>query len=110
MKSIAIVIANSLALCGCAAPPVASEKSLKIQVHTQMSTILDKWKSLGAITARAVGEMGIDESIISSATKKARFSLREQTFDMGGDTVVLLSSDFIAPNQVQAQGQALKCN
>ena len=75
-----------------------------------MSTILDRCKNLGAVTARAVGETGLDESIVSSATKKARFALREQTFDMGGDTVVLLSSDFIPPNQVQAQGQALKCN
>lgn len=54
--------------------------------------------------------MGLNESIISSGGKKAQFALREQTVDMGGDTVVLLSSDFIPPNQVQAQGQALRCN
>lgn len=102
-------VAVTMASFGCAAPPVASEKALKVQVHTQMSTILDKCNNLGPITARAIGAMGLDESIISSATKRARFELREQAFDIGGDTVVLLSSDFVPPNQVQAQGQALKC-
>lgn len=110
MKSILATLFLGLTLAGCAAPPVASEKALKVQVHSQMSTILDRCKNLGSITARAVGEMGLNESIISSATQKARFVLREQTYDMGGDTVVLLSSDFIPPTQVQAQGQALKCN
>ena len=110
MKPAAIALLALTTLAGCAAPPVASEKALKVQVHTQMSTILDRCKNLGAVTARAVGEMGLNESIISSGGKKAQFALREQTVDMGGDTVVLLSSDFIPPNQVQAQGQALRCN
>ncbi len=110
MKTTAIALLTLTILVGCTAPPVASEKALMVQVHTQMSTILDRCKNLGSITARAVGEMGLDESIISSGRKKAQFALREQAFDMGGDTVVLLSSDFIPPNQVQAQGQALKCN
>ena len=110
MKTVIATAIIAIALTGCAAPPQASEKALKVQVHTQMSTILDRCKNFGSISARAVGEMGLDESIISSATKKARFALRERTFDMGGDTIVLLNSDFIPPNQVQAQGQALKCN
>lgn len=110
MKNSLILLTIGLSLAGCAAPPVASEKALKIQVHSQMSTILEKCRNMGAITARAVGEMGLNESVISSATKKARFALREQASDMGGDTVVVLGSDFVPPNQVQAQGQALRCN
>lgn len=107
--SIATVVLSAILITGCAAPPVASEKALRVQVHTQMSTILEKCQRLGAVTARAVGEMGMNESVISSATKKAAFAVREQTLDLGGDTVVLLGSDFIPPNQVQVQGQALKC-
>lgn len=109
MKNSTITFAICLALAGCAAPPVATEKALKVQVHTQMSTILDRCKNLGSISARAVGEMGMNHSIISSGAEKARFALREQTYDLGGDTVVLLGTDFLPPNQMQAQGQALKC-
>jgi hypothetical protein len=101
--------AFAVLVSGCAAPPVASEKAMKIQVHTQMSTILDKCKNLGPVTARATGEVGWTESVISSGAQKARYAIREQTYDMGGDTVVLLSADFVPPNQVQAQGQALRC-
>jgi hypothetical protein len=51
----------------------------------------------------------MNHSIISSGAEKARFALREQTYDLGGDTVVFLGADFLPPNQMQAQGQALKC-
>lgn len=110
MKTSIAISIIAVALAGCAAPPVASDKALKVQVHSQMSTILDKCKNLGAITARSIGEAGFQEPAQSSATKKARFELREKTFDLGGDTVVLLSTDLLSPDQVQAQGQAFKCH
>jgi hypothetical protein len=109
MKNSTIFFAISLDLAGCAAPPVAAEKTLKVQVHTQMSTILDRCINLGAISARAIGEVGMNHSIISSGAEKARFALREQTYHLGGDKVAFLGADFLPPNQMQAQGQALKC-
>jgi hypothetical protein len=91
----------STALTGCLpAPVVISQKAAQVQVHRQVSNLLDSCRKLGPVS----GTVSINHDNSTDTDVK----IREATADMGGDTVVLLNLDITADDMVQ-QGIAFKC-
>jgi len=103
MKRIA-TIALVLSLTGCAT--TLTDKAAKIQVHSQMSTLLTACKVLGPVTGQ--GEdvwMGPNGS-----APKAKVAAREAVADKGGDTLVITNTDlFDGGSKATVQGTALRC-
>ena len=101
MRFIAVI--SVLALAGCAT--VLTEKAEKIQVHSQMSTLLTDCKNLGPVSAKAEDVwMGRESSYA-----KAKVMLREKAADAGGDTVVMINTDYVGSDIAIIQGTAMKC-
>ena len=107
MRTLALVL--TVALAGCAAP--ITERASKIQVHSQMSTLLANCKVLGPVSAEAPGSM-VDAS---PGTQAAKNLARDKVSEMGGDTLVITNIDhmegqlLITPAKAAVQGTALKC-
>jgi hypothetical protein len=94
-----------LALVGCASAPQMSEKASHIQVHRQVSTLLVNCKKLGPVTANAIGWHFSPTYAADSAIIKGR----EQTADMGGDSMVVLNMDN-SGDVLTIQASALRCH
>lgn len=97
------VIGLVVMLSGCAT--TLTEKAAKIQVHSQMSTLLTACKVLGPISANAsdpwMGQSG--------AMTKAKVAAREAVADKGGDTLVITNTDSFIGTSATIQGTALRC-
>ena len=104
-------------LISCAEIPQTSPEAAKVQVHTQMSTLLKDCKNLGAVTAKSTSQYGLDTTGTQLAQTQAKNGAREQVVSLGGDTLVVLNYDMqvfnnigIATYQIQTlQGTAMKC-
>ena len=100
---------------GCAASiPTVSDKALNVQVHTQMSTLLDSCKKLGQVNSREASISGWTSSAYEMAALAAENSAREKAADLGADTIAILQSDFVgfegSKAVMQVQGIAYKCD
>lgn len=92
-----------LLLTGCAV--TLTDKAANIQVHNQMSTLLNNCKNLGPVTGSAEDIMfGPDRAAVTAKVK-----LRELAADKGGDTVVIVNRDDLTGNKVVLQGTAMRC-
>lgn len=100
MKSICSVLIAVAVLSGCAS--TISPKAAKVQVHTQMSTLLSNCKNLGPVTATSRA-FGYEE-----AWATAKNQIREAAADKDGDTLVILNTDRDGLN-LTIQGTALRC-
>ena len=91
---LAMTISGFLVACSTVSP-----KASKIQVHTQMSTLLSNCKNLGPVTGAAQFPGQMDD---------AKNFIREAAADKNGDTVVILNSDHNLYSWTY-QGIALRC-
>lgn len=94
-----IVMLAVVLLSGCA---VTSEKAGRVQVHTQISSLLTDCQRLGPVTGSSrILEADIREHAALNA-------LREATADVGGDSVAVINTDnrYI---HTTIHGVALKC-
>jgi hypothetical protein len=101
-KSLLLALATCTYLIGCANTSTISTKASKVQVHTQMSTLLSNCKNLGpvAATSRALG--------YEEAWATSKNLIREAAADKDGDTLVILNTDRDGLN-LTIQGTALRC-
>ena len=90
------IFITAILLSSCAS---LSDKAANVQVHTQLSSTLDKCKKLGPILARAS---------VLAPDGELQVKLREMAADMGGDTVVFLHLDKTLTEE-RLQGIAYKC-
>jgi hypothetical protein len=98
-----------------------TERAMSVQVHRQVTTLLDKCQRLGPVTARGEGRVSFKAATSTPgelAALAAEITARERVIEMGGDTVVFLQADLVAISPgapaavvtVQVQGVALRCN
>lgn len=100
---VAFLISIAVMLSACAV--TMTDKAAKIQVHSQMSTLLNSCKQLGPVS-----ENGKDLLMgVSHALAAARVKARERVADMGGDTLVVTNVDTFGSTEATVQGTALKC-
>ena len=102
MKAFVAASAVFIGLAGCAS---LTEKAAKIQVHSQMSTLLTACKVLGPVSAN-VSDPWLGRA---SAISKAKIKVREETADKGGDTIVITNTDTFIGESATVQGTALRC-
>jgi hypothetical protein len=88
----------AVVLSGCAS---ISDKAAPVQVHTQISSVLDKCKRLGPVTASTSSLSLESDTILQNR-------LREAVVDLGGDTLVLLNTDYYLTKDRQ-HGIAFRC-
>lgn len=100
LRSSLFLLVALAALSGCT---TLSEKAAQVQVHGQVSNLLDSCRKLGPVTAAAPRVWGPDQ-----AFREAKVRLRETTSDLGGDTVAILNTDTLL-TEVTIQGRAFKC-
>ncbi|AZY52813.1 hypothetical protein [Bordetella avium] len=93
-------------LTGCAAPTL-TDRAQRVQVHGQMSTLLESCQKLGPVSGSA--DSAFDKvGIVTQAKNNAR----DMVADKGGDTLVITNIDRFAEfgkNTAVAQGVALRC-
>ena len=101
------MIAIAVAVAGCATPYRMSERAAAIQVHQRASSLTDKCKDLGPVTATETDVAGGWEQ----ARRRAQGAAREKVAALGGDTLLVLNYDDVtAGGMVQTiQGIALRC-
>lgn len=87
-------------LTGCV---TVSPEAEKVQVHSQVSTLLDSCKKLGPVTGS-----GSRAIAYRHAVETAKVKLREAAYHAGGDTVAIVNQDTHL-GEVRLQGVALKC-
>lgn len=80
-----------------------TDKAMRVQIHSQMSTLLDGCTKLGPVSGSGSRTVSLEHA---HATAKVR--VREAAADLGGDTVVLLNTDTFF-TEVVIQGVALRC-
>lgn len=97
-----VLIAYLLVAC---ASPHLSDRAAKIQVHSQMSTLLDKCKNIGPVSASASDLLGGR----FAATETAKNMARDRTADIGGDVMVVTNIDYDGGSAATVQAVALKC-
>ena len=78
------VFAAITVLTGCV---TLTDKARRVQVHTQLSSVLDDCTKLGPVMAES-GHM-----LESTRDSEVEVKLREAAADLGGDTVAVLSRD-----------------
>jgi len=93
-KILLIAVASILVACSTVSP-----KAEKIQVHSQMSTLLSNCKNLGPVVGVSKWPEDYDH---------AKNYLREAAADKNGDTVVILNRDRGGLSET-IQGTALRC-
>jgi hypothetical protein len=105
------ITTSALLLCACATV-ITPERASNIQVHNQMSTLLANCKNIGPVSAEGNGSIAVAEAGIPQAKTNARTKVA----DMGGDTLVILNTDFYTgsmlppqPAKAVIQGVAMKC-
>ncbi len=85
-----------------------SQKAQTVQVHTQVSNLLDGCKKLGPVVGQGKSMVSPDQAIT-----EAKVNLRENVADKGGDTVAILNIDNITNIttwEAHVQGIAFKCH
>ncbi|QII84243.1 hypothetical protein G3T20_05725 [Bordetella hinzii] len=106
MKTRCALLLVAVTLVGCAAPTLSS-RAQRVQVHTQMSTLLESCKKLGPVSASA--DSAFDRvGIVTQAKNNAR----DMVADKDGDTLVITNIDRFSEfgkNTAVAQGVALRC-
>lgn len=93
-----------LCMTGCV---VLSEKARNVQVHSQVSNLLDNCKRIGPVSATASSMLSPDQAV-----QEAKVKIRESVSDLGGDTVATLNTDVltsITTWDASIQGIAFKC-
>ena len=94
-----------LTACGTTVSPEAR----KIQVHSQMSNLLDDCKKLGPVS----GYANQFDNITGDPYQDAEYNLRQTAHDTyQADTVVVINTDVSGTvgNVYEVQGIALDCN
>lgn len=81
-----------------------SNKAAQVQVHSQVSNLLDGCKKLGPVSSASNNLLVVDNMAITNAKNL----LREAAADKGGDTVAILNIDN-SVQEVTIQGVAFKC-
>jgi hypothetical protein len=102
-KTYGIVLA--LLTSGCAV--TLSQKAEQVQVHRQVSNLLDSCKRIGPVKGAGTSMMSPAQAELEASVK-----LRESAADIGGDTVAILHSDDLTHFttwEVRMQGIAFKC-
>lgn len=102
-----LIVAAIMILSGCASQNMVSDKAAKIQVFSQMSTLVDKCVRIGPINV-SLNQLDAAQSVVE-ATK---ILARERASDMGGDTMVITNIDHSFSglyNKITVQAVALKC-
>jgi len=94
---------TALILCTTACA-TTSNKAAQVQVHSQVSNLLDECKKLGPVSATSDNLLVVDNTAITNAKN----ILREAAADRGGDTVAILNIDN-SVQEVTIQGIAFKC-
>lgn len=107
-----LILSVATVIGGCATVEI-SERASRVQVHSQMSTLLANCKSLGPVTGEGAGPIAAPEGGLPQAKANAR----DKTADMGGDTLVILNTDVYAGSllphrygRAVVQGNAMKCH
>jgi len=93
-----------LCMTGCV---TLSEKAKSVQVHSQVSNILNDCKRIGPVTATASSMLSADQAV-----QEAKVKIRENAADLGGDTVAILNTDVLTSVttwDASIQGIAFKC-
>jgi len=105
MTKLAMTTAALTLFAGCATP--ISDRGARIQVHSQMSTLISNCKNLGPITAEAAPDFW------TGSDQPSKNLARDMTADKGGDTLVIVNRDEFSRDLMGAvfviQGVALKC-
>lgn len=96
-----MLLLSAVLLCSCA---TMTDKAAKVQVHSQVSTLLDSCKKLGPANATANNVVDV-----SFAIKEAKTLAREKAADMGGDTLAIINIDLLSGTEATVQGIALRC-
>lgn len=90
-------------IAGCATP--LSPQAEGVQVHSQVSNLLENCKKLGPVTATAGAGV-----VYYEQHEAAKNGLREATAHKGGDTVAIINIDERGFRKiVTMQGIAMKC-
>lgn len=100
---IAIAFTTLAALTACAVP--LADKAAKIQVHSQMSTLLAACQKIGPVNATS-------KAVWSQPTVEAKINARGQVADLGGDTLVVTNIDEtseLTGFTTTVHGTALRC-
>ena len=98
------LVAIALIMNGCATIP---EKAMKIQVHSQVSSLLTDCKKIRPVDGTASSMLSPEQAI-----SEAKVTMREKTADLGGDTVAILNTDIttsVTSWTAYVQGVALTC-
>lgn len=104
MKTVALCMVLVLWVSACV---TMSEKASRVQVHNQASNLLASCKRIGPVSA--IASSALHPNI---AIQEARIKIRENTADMGGDTVAIVNSDnflSLTTAETSIQGIAFKC-
>jgi hypothetical protein len=105
MKLALLLILASVACTGCV---TMTPRAGQIMLHSQMSTLLDKCKKLGPVSAEASAWTQID---YASVDQQAKNNLRDKAAEIYGaevDSVVVINVDRYGTKSV-ASGVAFKC-
>ena len=102
LKTLSIVVVAFM-LSACAA--TLTDRAAKIQVHSQISTLLSTCQKLGPVTGYATATW-------SEPTMQAKIAAREKVADLGGDTLAITNLDetqSLTEYQSTVHGVAMKC-
>lgn len=104
MKAVVYCTVILLCITGCV---TLSEKAKRVQVHSQVSNLLENCKRIGPVSATASSMLSPDQ-----AAQEAKVKIREEAADQGGDTVAILNTDILTSLttwEASMQGVAFKC-
>jgi hypothetical protein len=98
-RTVLLALTSSILLGGCAS---LSPAAAKVQVHAQISNFLNNCKKLGPVSSTFTLRPFVDSGPFLQA------ALREQTANLGGDSLVLLQLDD-SMTEATLHGVAFKC-
>lgn len=108
MKMRYALLPIALVLTGCATATL-TDRAQRVQVHIQMSTLLEACKKLGPVSAFAESAFDFQGTGIVAQAKN---NARDKVAELGGDTLVITNIDRFqrfGSNTAVAQGVALRC-
>lgn len=97
---LSLVTIAALSLIGCA---TISEDARKVQVHSQISSILNDCERVGPVSA-STSAFQLGSTVVADLDAQ----LRQATFELGGDSVAIINSEQ-SPTRYHAQGVAFRC-
>lgn len=100
------IIGLAIFLSGCAAAPTLSGPASKVQVIGQDSSLINKCKTIGPVSATKAAVMPAQD-VLDMAEAEAR----ERAAALGADAMSITNTDFKAglKNTMTVQAVALKC-